>query len=90
MAELNLLENIQQRDVAADDLLQRPPEVLLRAIRSDHRRSVEFLRSADAATMRRTVDIGGGQTLTVDYIMRLLLCAHLEMHVAQLEQALDA
>lgn len=89
ISEYDLLDSIQQRDVVAAQFVERPTEVLLRAIQSDHARTVEYLRSADATAMRRRVAIGDGASLSVDFIARMLLCAHLEQHVDQLERATD-
>jgi hypothetical protein len=61
-----------------------PTEVL-----ADHRRTVEYLRSADAAAMRRECVVDGGRAvMRAQDIAREALIGHLEIHVDQLERAL--
>lgn len=55
----------------------------------DHRRTVAYLRSADAAAMRRECVIDGGRTvMRAEDMARQALIAHLEVHIDQLERTL--
>jgi hypothetical protein len=87
LTAIDLLGNMRQRDVLGAQAATRPPDELLRGIAADHRRTAEYLRSADAAAMQRTLDIGHGLSLTADHIARHILIAHLEQHLDQIESA---
>jgi hypothetical protein len=56
---------------------------------ADHRRTVQYLRGADAEAMRRECVVDGGRAVmrAADVAREALIC-HLEMHVDQLERAL--
>jgi hypothetical protein len=83
--EIDLLDNIQKRDVFGERLARRPAAELLASIQADHQHTVSYLRSADAAAMRRQAAIGEGVSISADEIARLFLIAHLEQHIDQLE-----
>ncbi len=89
MTELDLLGNVHLRDVLGEQLAKEPPTALVEMALADHRRTIEYLRSADAAAMRRECVVDGGRSLTrADEMAREALIGHLEMHVEQLERAL--
>jgi hypothetical protein len=89
ITELDLLGNVNLRDVLGEQLARESPAALVEMAVSDHRRTVEYLRSADAAAMRRECVIDGGRSvLRADDMAREALIGHLEMHVDQLERAL--
>lgn len=89
MTELDLLGGVQLRDVLGEQLSREDPAVLVERAVADHRRTVEYLRSADAASMRRECVIDGGRTvMRADDVAREALIGHLEMHVQQLADAL--
>ena len=53
-----------------------------------HRRTLEWLARPSTADLTRRVRIGEGRDFSPEEIIRLGLCAHLEMHLEQIEQAL--
>ena len=86
--EFDLLGSIQQRDVVDAQYAAQPTAELLEAIQTSHRRTVDYLRSADAEAMQRRLNAGNGLSVSVDQIARLFLCAHLEQHVDHLAATL--
>jgi hypothetical protein len=89
MTELDLLGNVNVRDVLGEQLAKESPLTLVEMAVADHRRTVEYLRSADAAAMRRECVVDGGRTvMRAEDMARQALIGHLEMHVDQLERAL--
>ena len=89
MTELDLLGNVHLRDVLGEQLAEKPPAELVRMALADHRRTVEYLRSADAAAMRRQCVLDGGRAvMRAEDFAREALVGHLELHVEQLERAL--
>ncbi len=89
MTELDLLGNVQVRDVLGEQLAQRPPAELVEMALADHRRTVEYLRSADARAMRRECVLDGGRAvMRAEEVAREALVGHLELDVEQLEGAL--
>ena len=90
MTELDLLGNVNQRDVVGEQLSKLPPSQLVEMARADHQRTVTYLRQADAKAMRATCVIDGGRsTMTAADFARLPLIAHLDGHLDQLAAALD-
>jgi hypothetical protein len=89
MAELDLLENVNLRDVVGEQMAQIEPAELLRMALSDHARTLKLLRAADAASLRRTATQENGQPISAEEVARLPLINHLEMHVDQLERAVS-
>lgn len=90
MTELNLLENVNMRDVAGERMAQIEPAELLRMALADQARTLELLRTADPASLRRTAKLEDGRTMSAEEVVRLPLINHLEMHVDQLERALGS
>jgi hypothetical protein len=88
MSELDLRGNVSQRDVQGERLAQLPPSQLLAMAQADHDRTLDWLRGATSAQLRRRCDMGEGMSMTAEDVLRLALCAHLEQHVEQLERAL--
>ena len=86
--DVDLLADVRQRDVVMQRLMARPPAELLAAAQADHRQTLEWLRAAQPAALSRQADVGAGLTLSAEEILRLGLCAHLEIHLDQLELAL--
>ena len=66
-----------------------PADELLAIARTELTSSIEFLCMADAGEMGRVGKVGPFE-LTAEEIGELLLCAHLELHVDQLERSLGA
>jgi tetrahydrodipicolinate N-succinyltransferase len=88
MSELDLLENVNMRDVVGEQMAQIEPAELVRLAISDQTRTLKLLRSVEAASLRRKAKLENGELMTAEEVARLPLVSHLEMHVDQLERAL--
>ena len=89
MTELDLLGNVNLRDVLGEQLAREAPAALVEMALNDHRRTVQYLRSADAAAMRRECVVDGGRAvMRAEDVAREALIGHLELHVEQLERTL--
>ena len=88
MTELDLLPLVRDRDVAGEQMSVLPREQLLAFAQRDHQRTIAYLRSADAGAMQRRAVFWDGLSMSAWEIAQLPLCAHLEMHLDQLERTL--
>ena len=89
MTELDLLSNVNLRDVLGEQLSHEDPAKLVEMACADHRKTLEYLASADAQAMRRECVIDGGRAvMRAEDVCREALIGHLEMHVDQLEREL--
>ena len=89
MTELDLLGNVHLRDVLGEQLAREAPAALVEMALADHRRTVQYLRGADAEAMRRECVVDGGRAvMRAQDVAREALIGHLEMHVDQLERTL--
>lgn len=88
LTELDWLPQVRDRDVAGQQLSSLPPDQLLAIAQRDHQRTIAYLRSADADAMQRRVALSDGFSMSAWEIAQLPLCAHLEMHLDQLERTL--
>jgi len=88
VSELDLLPQVKDRDVAGEQLSSLPPDQLLVFAQRDHQRTIAYLRSADAEAMRRRVVFDEGLSMSAQEIASMPLCAHLEIHLDQLERTL--
>lgn len=88
ITELDFLPQVKDRDVAGEQLSSLPAEQLLAFAQRDHQRTIAYLRSADAEAMRRRAVLYEGFSMSAWEIAQLPLCAHLEMHLDQLERTL--
>ena len=89
MTELDLLGNVHLRDVLGEQLAKEPADNLVAMALADHRRTVDYLRSADAEAMRRECVIDGGRAvMRAADVAREALIGHLELHVEQLQTVL--
>ena len=86
--DFNLLETVNMRDAAGQQAAQTEPADLLAQSLADHARTINALRTADAASLRRAARIDDGTTMTAEEVARLPLVTHLEMHIDQLEKVL--
>ena len=86
MSEVDLLANVNLRDVAGDQMAAMTRDELLQAIRADHERTATLLRTAEPAALRRAVTLTNGERVTAEFIARYPLINHLEQHVDQLER----
>ncbi len=89
LSELDLLGQVSLRDVMGEQLARRLPDELAASTQADHRRTLDWLRRATPADLRRRCETGGGASMSAEEVARLALCAHLEQHLAQLEAALQ-
>lgn len=88
ITELPMLEAAQMRDGAIDQLADQQPAELLRMTLADHERTINELRTADPASLRRRANLPEGGTMTAEEVARLPLITHVEAHVDQLEKSL--
>jgi hypothetical protein len=88
VSQIELLEAVQSRDPAGEQLSSLPPDQLLAMVQRDHQRTIAYLRGADAAAMQRRAVLYEGYSMSAAEIAQLPLCAHLEIHLDQLERTL--
>jgi hypothetical protein len=88
MSEIDLLENVNLRDVVGEQMAQIEPAELLRMALGDQARTLKLLRTVEPASLRRKAKLENGEMMTAEEVARLPLVNHLEMHVDQLERAL--
>ena len=89
MTELDLLGNVHLRDVLGEQLAKEPAENLVAMALADHRRTIDYLRLADAEAMRRECVVDGGRAvMRAADVAREALIGHLELHVEQLQTVL--
>lgn len=86
MTEITLVESVNLRDVAGRQTAEQAPEQIAAAARADIERTLQTLRAADAAALRRTARIDDGTTMTAEEVARLPLVTHLEAHVEDLKK----
>jgi hypothetical protein len=89
MTDLDLLENVNLRDVVGEQMAQIEPAELLRMALADQVRTLRLLRTAGASSLRRTAKQENGELISAIEVARLPLVNHLEMHVDQLERAVS-
>ena len=89
MTEIDLLENVNLRDVVGEQLAQIEPAELVRMALADQARTLELLRTVEPASLRRQVKQENGELMSAIDVARLPLINHLEMHVDQLERAVS-
>jgi hypothetical protein len=89
LTEIDLLENVNLRDVVGEQMAQIEPAELLRMALSDQARTLKLLRSVEPASLRRQAKQENGELMSAIEVARLPLVNHLEMHVDQLERAIS-
>ena len=87
VSQIELLEAVQGRDPAGEQLSSLPPDQLLAMAQRDHQRTIDYLRGADATAMQRRAVLYEGFSMSAAEIAQLPLCGHLEIHLDQLERA---
>jgi hypothetical protein len=87
MTEVDLLENVNLRDVVGEQLAQIEPAELLRMALNDQARTLKLLRTVEPASLRRQARQENGELMSAIEVARLPLVNHLEMHLDQLERA---
>ena len=88
ISQIELLEAVQSRDPAGEQLSSLPPDQLIAMAQRDHQRTIDYLRGADAAAMQRRAVLYEGFSMSAAEIAQLPLCGHLEIHLDQLERTL--
>ena len=88
MTEVDLLENVNLRDVFGERLAQLEPAELLRMALADQARTLKLLRTSEPASLRRQARQENGEPMSAIEVARLPLVNHLEMHLDQLERAI--
>jgi hypothetical protein len=88
MSELDLLENVNLRDVVGEQMAQIEPAELLRLALADQTRTLKLLRTVEPSSLRRKAKLENGEMMSAEEVARLPLINHLEMHVDQLERSL--
>ncbi len=86
LTELDLLTNVNLRDVMGAQMAEIEPSELVRMALADHARTLKLLRTIDAPSLQRKATLEDGGTITADQMARLPLINHLELHVDQLER----
>lgn len=89
MAEIDLLENVNLRDVVGEQMAQIEPAELLQMALSDQARTLKLLRGAEPASLRRQAKQENGELMSAIEVARLPLINHLEMHLDQLERTVS-
>ena len=87
--DMNLLEAVNLRDAAGQQMSQLPPEEIVRMSLADQQRTIQALRDADTAALQKSARLDDGTAMTAEEVARLPLITHLEMHIDQLEKLLD-
>jgi DinB superfamily len=87
LTDLTMESVITQRDVVGAEMAARPVADIVAEADRQHQRTLKFLAEVTPEELLRTVKIEHGE-LTVEYLLRLPLVAHLEQHLDQLEKAL--
>ena len=88
MTDLDLLSNVNLRDVMGEQMAAIEPSELLRMALEDHARTVRLLRTMDADSLRRKAGLENGDSVSAEEMARLPLINHLELHLDQLERSL--
>ena len=89
MTEVDLLANVNLRDVAGEQMAAMSRDELLQAIRADHARTAKLLRTVEPSALRKSVTLTNGESVTAEFIARYPLVNHLEEHIEQLERELS-
>ena len=85
---MNLMQAVNLRDETGQQMAKLDPQELVRMTLADHERTIQTLRSADPASLRRSAEFDDGISMTAEEIARLPLISHLEMHIDDLEKML--
>ena len=88
MSEIDLLENVNLRDVVGEQMAQIEPADLLRIALADQARTLKLLRTIEPSSLRRKARMENGEMMSAEEVARLPLINHLEMHLDQLEREL--
>src|ERR1700693_3384123 len=73
MSEIDLLENVNLRDVVGEQMAQIEPAELLRIALADQARTLKLLRTIEPSSLRRKARMENGETMSADEGARLRL-----------------
>src|SRR5579864_3485446 len=90
LTDIALVDSVNLRDVAGRQMAEMAPEKIVETARADLERTVQTLRAADPASLRRTARIDDGTVMSAEEVARLPLVAHLETHVEDLARMVGA
>jgi len=85
--EITIMSFLSLRDIAGDHFSKVSPRELVEIAQAEHLSTIEYLCMADAEALARRARVGPFD-FSAEEIGRLLLCAHIELHIEQLESAL--
>lgn len=85
VSEVDWLAQARLRDVAAEQLLPLASAELLSMAQEDHERTIAYLRRATPEAMQRRAEVLPGFSSSAYEMATFGLCAHLEIHLDQLE-----
>ena len=85
--EITIMSFLSLRDVAGEHFAKVSAKELLEIAQSEHVATIEYLCMADAEALARRAKVGPFD-LSAEEIGRLMLCAHIELHIDQLMAAL--
>lgn len=85
--DMDLLQAVNMRDQAGQQMAQLDPKELVRMTLADQERTIQALRSSTPEALRRAAEFDG-INMTAEEIARLPLISHLEMHIDDLEKML--
>ncbi len=92
VSELNLLRKFQGRDVIGQRLVRRTSAELAQFAAAALKELLEWLHSAPPTDFSKGCQVDSGlpetRFVSVSDLVRLPLCAHMELHLDQLEHAL--
>jgi hypothetical protein len=88
LEDMNLLEAVNLRDAAGQQMAQLPQDELVRMSVADQQRTIQALRAAEDGALQRAARVDDGTSMTAEEVARLPLVSHLEMHIEQLEKML--
>lgn len=86
--EIDVTSFLLLRDLAGMGFAELPVAELLAIARAEHRSTIDYLRSADPEALERRARVYPFP-LSVEQIAQFHVCAHLELHIEQLQEALE-
>jgi hypothetical protein len=86
--DVDLLSFLRLRDTAGAQFAELYSAELLDMVKAQLHAVADFLRSAEREQLVRKVDIYPFP-MSAEQVVQFYLCAHLEMHVDQLERAIE-
>jgi hypothetical protein len=85
----DLLEQIRARDLITPEFTRLPALHLAELAETYLARAISFLETPEPVALARLIQVSGDWYLSVLEVIRLGVCAHLEMHLEQLRTAME-